>query len=241
MRSQTTNPELRKLNLLTVMAVLFVFTFTSCKKEEEAISNEEAADLISYAVLPESGGMVEQVEIVLTYASGTTDTCSTQYNATYTGANVPGAVIEYSYSLVYQGELLCNGSSEPESYSFAVAGANEYDAPRMASDDSFEASYSVTGLSSSSNEYTFNYSFDRVGSQTSRIRNRNSFASTIQLQTTDLKVSKTTGLITSGTATVVATGSVSSGGSFNYNGTITFLGNQTATLVVDGVSYSLVW
>ncbi|WP_162847030.1 hypothetical protein [Mucilaginibacter gracilis] len=48
--------------------------------------------------------------------------------------------------------------------------------------------------------------------------------------------------ILSGSATVAISGSSTSGKSFTYNGTITFLGGNKATLVLNsGASYTIQW
>jgi hypothetical protein len=55
-------------------------------------------------------------------------------------------------------------------------------------------------------------------------------------------VDKTTLKIVSGSAAVKVTGSSSSGKSFSFAGTLTFLGSNKATLVLNsGASYAIQW
>ena len=55
----------------------------------------------------------------------------------------------------------------------------------------------------------------------------------------NIAVSKTTYNIVSGTASVVFNGVSSTGNQYTYDGTITFNGNNTATLVINGNTYTI--
>jgi hypothetical protein len=84
-----------------------------------------------------------------------------------------------------------------------------------------------------------NGTYNRSGSQTSKVRDRNSFTSELDMTLASLSVNKNTLQIDGGTGTFTLTGSVAGGGSFSYEGSITFLGNGMATITINGETYEI--
>jgi hypothetical protein len=112
----------------------------------------------------------------------------------------------------------------------------------MSSDDSSSGGFVLTGLAPAAPAYVLNTTYTRDGSQVSKIARNYSFTSKLIIKSTNINVDKTSFKILSGTATVTVSGASSSGKSFNFNGTITFNGDNKATLVLNsGASYNIQW
>ena len=86
----------------------------------------------------------------------------------------------------------------------------------------------------------FNTTYSRSETLVSHTGAKNTLTDEFYWTSADILVNKTTGVIMSGTATVSLLVTVS-GQSTAYSATITFSGNNQATLVLNGKSYPLKW
>ena len=241
------------LPLLCVSMVLFA----SCNKDddnnslESSISEEEAAEVIVMAVSPETSGLVEQTSEALIIMEGNSSdysravsdfdyVCGENYATSFTRDYDNG---NYSYSASYNWDWIVNCDGEnPTDFDFNLEGNNSYTSPRMSSNDSNEASLSISGLDETESEYAINQNYSRSGSQESFVRNQNNFTSTLSFTTSDLKMLKANHNVTSGTMTVAFSGQTSNGNTYDYSGELVFNGNQTATLTMgSGNTYNIAW
>lgn len=230
------------------ITIFLAMSTTSCKKESststDPVSEEEAAEAISQSVSTESSGMSQQSFAAVTVANAELVflPCGVEIDSTVTGASLPGAAITYAYNLSWSWVLSCSGLGVPQKINFDISGNSSYDAPRMSSNDNSTASFELTSLTPGTTEYDMTASYQRNGTQQSKVFNKNSFTSTIIITSTNLKVDKITQLVTSGTAAASISGASSSGKSFSYSGTITFLGNKKGTLTMaNGNTYQIAW
>lgn len=235
-----------KVLLSMFMAAVLTLGLSSCTKNNESqtdstVTVDDAADAVTQAVSPESAGMVAQTTTAARMVTTSTLSCGLEKDSSISGQNAPGSTITYSYALNWNSNLSCNGNM-PQQFQFNFSGKSSYDAPRMSSNDSSNAQFTATGLEPSATQYIFNQTYSRNGSQVSKVRNKRSFTSTINITSSNITVNKSTGEIISGAATVTVSGAGSGGDSFNYTGTLTFLGNKQATLVLgNGNTYSIQW
>jgi hypothetical protein len=116
-------------------------------------------------------------------------------------------------------------------FSFWVHGT--YDTPRMSSSDSAFATWTLTGSPQSTVCY-FNGSYTRDGSQSSKVRNRNSWTTQISIVFANVVINKSSRRIMNGVATGTLSGSTTGGQSVQYALTIVFNGSQTATVGING-------
>jgi hypothetical protein len=234
--------------LLCIVLAGLILSTGSCKKSNsgsssavDTVTTDDAANAVTQAVSPESAGMVAQTQTTVVIINTDDLACGEQKDTAFSGQNATGAAVTYSYSYSASRLLTCS-MNEPSAFEFNFSGKAGYSATYIASSDSAGGQFSVTGLNPGTGDYVFNASYIRTGTQTSKVRNQLTFTSTIDIQSTNLTVDKSTQQITSGTATVSITGSASNGRSFSYSGTITFLGNKQATLVLgNGNTYTIVW
>jgi hypothetical protein len=228
---------------LSISALLAISSL-SCKKSTatgDTVSIDDAANAITEAVSPESSGMVAQTETAVVIVNTSTLPCGTESDTAFSGQNPSGTTVTYSYAYNSSRMLTCD-NGVPQKFEFDFSGKTSYDAPRISSSDSARGQFSITGLQPSASQYVFDETYTRNGSESSKIGNKNSFTSTIAFQSSNITVDKTTQQILSGTATVTIIGATTNGKSFSYSGTITFLGNKQATLVLgSGNTYSISW
>lgn len=231
-----------------VAFALAIAMFSSCKKENNTSSTEvtvdDASDAIVSSVSSETGGMSATVSTTTELAASkgvftTTPSinCGQLYTASY-AASASNSGYSYNYNGSSQYQLTCSGYL-PSSFTFGHTMEGVYETPRMSSDDDATSSWTLTGLEPSVANTSFNGSYVRNGSQQSKVRNQRSFTSTITITASNITVNKSTYKITGGTASVSFSGTASGGNTYTYTGSITFNGDGTATLTINGNTYTI--
>ena len=253
MKRERTALSLRKTAIALFVTAGMVLTVASCKKDNDSdntISSDEMAVAVDQSVSSSSGGLVQQtisaatvVNIANSARMGAkfADQCGVQHDTTVTGSSSDTAtIVTWSYAFNWGWLLTCT-EQVPSVFTFNYKGHAIYDGPRMSSDDSAKATITVSALSGDSSYYRINQTYTRHGSQKSKIGEKHSFTSLITITATNLLVNKSTLKILSGTATVNISGEGSGGKSFSRSGTITFSGNESASLVLNGDKYTVSW
>lgn len=244
----------RTLKQKTVMplagVLLMAATAVSCQDEDSnntgaAVTEAEAADAIEAAVTTESNGVAKMASDAGTvatteavYTNSPDVACGQQYSDTHSAIG-SGANYSYDYEGSHSYELSCNELGLPDSFAYSYTMAGTYDTPRLYSDDTASADVAITGLSSGTEVAVINGTYTRNGYQESKVRQLRHFNSLITINLAGVSINKTTQQIAGGTASVIITGTGSGGGTFSYDGAITFNGNQTATLVINGNTYTI--
>jgi hypothetical protein len=228
------------ISLLTLAGV------SACKKDATStttptVTEADAVQLTTDAVVPSTGGMVTQTTSSVTLSS-TAETaaipCGTTKDTTIAGASVSGAAFTYAYSLNWNYVLNCSTNA----FTLNFTGSSSYTGALMSSNDASTGTYVVTGVLPGATSYSLTSSYERKGSQTSKVGQQTSFTSDLKITSSNIIVNKATDEISSGTATVSITGETSGGKSFSFGGTLTFLGGQQGTLVLNsGTSYAISW
>ncbi|RFM30711.1 hypothetical protein [Chitinophaga silvisoli] len=251
MKTRRLSWHVRKMALsLAFISGLALIVF-SCKKDEDdgVITADEMAEAVVQSFSSEGGGLVIQTNAALSVVAAANtdntgklaDQCGVPYEKTRTSANADTAsYYVWSYGITWTGMLTCT-EQVPTQYEFKATGRALYDFPRMSSDDSVNNKIVVTGLSNDSTFYKVSQTYIRTGTQQSKIGKMHKFTSTVTVSSTNMYVNKTTLRITSGTATVNIKGESSSGKSFTLSGTLTFSGNDAASLVLNDTKYTVSW
>ncbi|PUZ21509.1 hypothetical protein GA0116948_110158 [Chitinophaga costaii] len=231
---------------ILIFLALMTTGLYSCKKDDApasttTVTEADAVELATDAVVPADGGMVLQVNnSVMIYQTAAID-CGVAKDSAIAGSSASGATPSYSYALNWNYLLTCSGVV-PSLLTFNFSGESKYDGVHMSSNDSSTGNFVLTGITPTATAYTLNTTYTRNGSQTSKIARNNSFSSKMSIESSNITVDKTSLKILSGEATIAISGSSTSGSSFSYSGTLTFLGNDKATLVLNsGTSYTIVW
>jgi len=246
------------------MAALTIFAASSCHKDSSpttstpVVTESEAAQVTTDAVTPSTGGMAGQVDAAAqlyssaSVSGGTVSSvnsshmslystliCGTLKDSTITYASVAGAVPSYTYSLEWQYTLAC---TIPSSLTLNFAGSGSYEGLILSSQFNSTGGFVLTGLAAGTADYTYTSTYGRQGTTTSKVGAKNTFTHNLTIKSKNILYDKATSEIASGTATVSLTCTSTSGQSWIYGGTLTFLGNKKATLVLNsGVVYNISW
>lgn len=240
---------MKALKISSAMILLLIALASSgCKKTTGTTTTaDDAADAIQASFSTSSGGTAEDVSSAAKYAMnsgyGKTDginqlQCGVAFDTTitytYSGAGSGTASYTHSWDIL----LSCNGVS-PSSLQWTGSYQGSFDAARLSGTNSGTRNFTLTGLQPSAAQYIVNGTTSRNGTNTSKVRNQYSYTADITSTLTNLTVDKSTYKITGGSCAVTAVLTVSSGSSQTFNGNIVFNGNGTATLTINGNTYTL--
>ena len=221
----------------------------SCRKEDDStkddvITTDDAADITTNAVASASYGIQSSVSSASqtateknVYTTTPSISCGQTYPNSFTASQTTNTY-SYNYNINGTYQMTCTSLGLPSTFIYTLNMQGNYDTPRMSSNDTSQGNLVFTGLAPSSTNAIVNGNFTRNGNQVSKVQNQRTFTSTTQINLTDLTINKSTAKILSGTGT--ATISVTSSGvTKNFTGNITFNGNGVATLLINGVSYTI--
>jgi len=244
-------PVLKSLNSkaakgLLAITIITIACVTACKKDSNSstsatVTESDALELTTDAIQPSTGGMTVQANSsVSIYATASTKlSCGVTKDTTIAGASVAGAVPSYNYSLSWNYSLACDVS--PQTFTFNFTGSSNYSGLLMTSSDASTGTFLVS-TTPAADSYTVNTSYERKGTQTSKVGQKKGFTSDLKITSTNVLISKSTKEIISGTGTVSITGTTTGGKSFSFGGTITFKGNKQATVLFNsGTTYNIQW
>jgi hypothetical protein len=258
---KTTN-KFPKTLLATALVAALAFTVTSCHKDSTAstgtVTEADAAQVTVDAITPSTGGMVSQLNSSASIFTGATITggtvnsannhlatysttipCGTEKDSTIAYASVGTSIPSFTYSLNWKYTLTCTA---PSNFTLSFTGAGSYNGLVLSSTFNSTGGFVLTGLGSTATQFTYNSNYSRTGSTTSKVGNKNTFNHNLTITSTNIVYDKATQEIVSGTATVAIKVTSTSGNSWSYGGTLTFLGNKTAKLVLNsGVVYNISW
>jgi len=234
-----------KLVAFLLVSLLFL---TSCNKDDDnssEIQESEVVDAVNNSLSTDTNGMAKSINTAAVYTeeenlytSTPNLNCGQLYTDSYAESS-SSANYTYNYSANCSYQLNCDTNGAPQNFNYQANRAGSYDTPRMSSNDNAAAQWTISNLGTTNANALFNGNYVRNGTQVSKIRNQSTFSSTLTYSLSNIAVNKTTHKIASGSATVTFVGVASTGNQYTYNGTITFNGNDTATLVINGNTYNI--
>jgi hypothetical protein len=133
----------------------------------------------------------------------------------------------------------CNGLSIPQNMNMSMTTSGSSSTPRINSTSSSTVSLTLTGLEFSATQIVVNGTASFSVSQTSRVRNQNTFTSNLSFNLSNLTFDKASQELLSGSATISMTGSVTDGDSYTFTGNVVFNGGGAATVTINGNSYTI--
>lgn len=237
-----------------VLSVALALSVFSCKKDDKegtptTITPAEMADAVSQAFTTESAGFVAQTKVAFSIMTAANkaegrlaDLCKQSFDTTLTGKNADTAkVFAYGYNMKWNWAVSCSDAG-PDQILFKYRGGTTYQGPRMTAEDTASATITLSGLQDTVQFYTMNQTYERSGYQQLLTGSKKAIKSTIKIISSNMKINKTTGLIVSGTATIKIEGSTNSSADlFSRSGSFTFSGNESGSLVMDDVKYTVAW
>lgn len=247
MKNELVLNSFKSLVLITLLSTLGL---VSCSNDDDndasaTITEQEVVDAVESSMAKESNGLSKTMETTIVTAEEESmlveqenNLCgqTTTENFTQTGDN---GNYSYDYNINTSYFLSCTAFGFPSSLAFEASTDGQYITPRMTSNDTSSLDWTVSGLSPVNSSVTFNGEYQRNGTQVSLVRNMNTFESTLTFNLSSVIVNKTTYEIESGTATVAFVGTSSTGAQYTFVGSITFNGDGTATLLINGNTYTI--
>lgn len=219
---------------------------TSCNSEDDsvngnqALSEEEAVEIVEASLAQESAGLEE---ITYSYTQSFQEIAeSVECNETITDGYVlayNGNLVEADYTFNWEFTITCNAFSIPQSAAFSATGDGTYETQNISSEDASAFDANITGLQPSSTVFVYNGDFLRSGSQEVSIGpNTRQVNTDFSCNIQNLTVGKDDFEVDSGNGSFSLIG-VGSEGAFSVQGTIVFNGNNTATVTINGNSYTI--
>jgi len=244
----------------TLIIPLLVFA-VSCKKSgtsdnnntKSAVTSDEAVDMAVGAISVNSFGFASVADNVGANAQtfNSISTGSQTVNSTTTnsvhqacGTTVADSIdfsgntasVTYSSFYKFSRTLNCNTNNVPDNLINAITFKGSFDGPRLSSNDSGTSNVTIAGLAPSAASYTVNGTYSRKGAFTSKVGNKASGSSDVEIVANNVVLNKPGRAIASGTATITISGTAHAG-SFSFAGTLVFNGNNKATLTVGTTVY----
>ncbi len=215
-------------------------------QEEQGISEEEAVEDITMAIMPETGGFIEETQQALRILDGQNAKseefeCGEQYEDSYVLSDESG---EYAYSLNLEWDWIvdCGDDAIPDFADFNASGSLTYSSPRLNSTGTTSSEITVENVGNFTGSYLVNQRYVSQGQKESQVRNRQNFESLMEFTTEDLNILKSNYAITSGTMSVNYQGDAGEGNTYDFSATLVFTGNRTAVLTMgSGNEYFLSW
>jgi hypothetical protein len=229
------------------VGVMLALSLNACKKDSnntpantaDSVSEADAVEMTTDAVASGTGGMTAQVSSSVSLYKTVTINCGETKDTSIAASSLSGITPSYSISFSWSYVLNCSGGA-PNNLVFNFNGNSNYTGAKMILSGTTKGTFTLSGLPSTASDYTLNYSYTRGGSLTSMIGQQHHYTSSVVITGNNITIDKTTGLIVSGTGTVNIMGTSSSGSSFSFQGSITFNGGNTASLVLNsGTKYTI--
>ena len=226
----------------------FAATVSSCERDEDelpttSISDEEILEIVSGATLTSTEGITAEAmemamiadEIVLEEQD--LSSCGETNDSTFTRV-IDLQFITGEYTNYWYWGFNCNELQLPVSIFSGRQMNGNYETERWLSDDAATSEWAVNNLLTGPN-YVFEGRYERNGTQQSKVREMRSFTSTTILEVENLSVAKGQPEIVSGVANFTLSGTVNGETSFNHEGTIVFLGDGAANVIINGNTYTI--
>ena len=229
--------------LFVLVAAGISMAIPACKKDNDttapALTQEELSLVVTQALGSQGGGLSEQTNAAVDIAINSSAPregakITTECGGTYKDS-VNISTNEFTYAMKWSWMLSCTEEQQPKSLALDFSGRVRLETAKLAINDSSVATFKVEGLQRDSSLLVFNQTFNRIGKlkfvadSTTR-----SYVTLLSYKATDVKVSKETRKIVSGTATLNITGTSSNGKAFSYTGTVIYKGGNKGLFTILG-------
>jgi hypothetical protein len=226
---------MKKLILISFVIMLSV-GLTSCSKDSSSSSNvviyqvpvDIAGRYITMAFCSASAGINMHLET----ASAYTAQGKASFDSSFTIKKLDSAAtVKYQYQVQYTLARL----TSPSEVSWDYTAGGSFSSSAILSQDEQNGTWTFTTLDQS--QLTVNGQGTDGGTQYAVV-DKVQFTSQFSYVFQNVMVDKMTGMVASGTATITINGAGPAAVHFNYSGTLTFLGNRQAVLVLGGSTFN---
>ncbi len=244
---------------LSIIALVLMGAL-SCKKDAStttsaAVTTDQAADIAAGSLAENSNGFTSITDDISSNATGqvaastgltinsagtntiTKQLCGTTVSDSLTNQGSADSVT-WSYFRKYTHTLNCNASEKPDNIVNTLAFNGSYSGPNLSSNDSGSANVTIGHLEPDSATFLVNGEYKRSGSFTSKVGNKASGSRSVDIVVTNVTLSKPARKITGGTATINISVTLPKK-TYTFTGTITFNGDGSAVLTINGTAYTI--
>lgn len=235
--------------LHTFLLSFALLTSVSCTDNNEedpsastGIATEEAAEIVGTSLASSSAGLVGMTtETANTSAevveANTANLCALEDDSTFSWSSQPTSLITFTADLSYRYVISCNGLNLPESIAFDLTYSSSFDGARMASSNTGGSTWTLTSLNALYTSFELNGTYSRTGTFESKVWRKSTTNATANFVLDGLILDLPTETITGGTATYSLAGTGPQGNPYSFEGTVNFIGQDKATVVVQGRSF----
>lgn len=228
--------------MLLPIALLTTTLLLACRKDAEEVvemlSNSEAAEIVENAVTARSAGATMPAEEMAKMLEGDLGDCGIPGDTSFQRSSTAGPVT-YNYLFDLNWLINCNNLGVPQDAQVGIAGNGTFNTQRWSGNNTAAGTLTFAGLNPQATAYTVNGSYTLDGGLSGNLRKIDPTLDVeITVNLTDLTIRKSDRFITGGTGTVVITATNGRGRSETVNGTLVFNGDGTATVTVNGFSYT---
>jgi hypothetical protein len=224
----------------SVVLMLFLAA-VSCKKTDNTattgITTDEIAAISSHSLASSSDGMATHSNDITVNALSDNQACGSTVTDTITKSGGSNHVT-FSYFLQDTRTLTCNTNNQHDNIVYDLAFHGHYESLDINSLDTGTSTFKIAGFTPGSSIFAVNGNYKRTGKFTSKIGDKVSGTSSVDIEVTNLTIDKATKTITGGSATITIWVTVPKG-TFHFNGPLTFNGDGTASLTINGVTYTI--
>jgi len=196
------------------------------------VANSEAASAISMNNISTDGGKtINAIDPNTLYQK-----CGTTVADSIAASGTDQFNVTHKSLSKFQRTLNCTTGNVGTNVVDNITYTGSFTAPDLKSSDHGTAKLTITGLLPTTPQYAVSGTYNRIGTFTT-LGGKNYYGSSnVTLTGSNIIFSKPGGLLVSGSASAVITGSTNNG-KFNYTGTFTFTGNGYATLTLGKIVY----
>lgn len=237
---------LKKAYYFAVLALLSLSLMTSCKKDSSSSADvDDVADNIASSAGTSNSGLGSEIEMVAKLAktskammlkSAQGDTLYSK-DSTFSLSNPAGSLITYNYNFNFKfGYVYALNNPSYIYCNTNISGS--FDAPRLGSTDSRKGAWVLTGLAATSDSYILNGTVTITGDSKSKVRNKSTASSKSVITASDVKVNKTTRIITEGTLNWAISGQINNS-PYAYTAKLVYKGSGKAEVTINGNTYTI--
>ena len=232
----------------TSLALIFVFALSSCNKDDnpspnQVISNDESADEVAGFISSDVSTTSSDLDFLIKDAqkgrlatNGRTEACGVSYD-TIINRSFSGTYLTFNDTLQYGYSVSCTNVGVPSTLTYTVNARGSRSGNRLTSQGTSVGALSAAGFEVSKSSYSVNGTFNRTHAVTQKNGAQKTFNSQLETTLSNLSVNKSTKVIQGGTASITASGTSSSGGSYTYTALVVFNGDGTADVTINSSAY----
>lgn len=235
-----------KISAFAILGLLAVACNDDDNKNTAKLSSQEQAEMVASSM--GRSGFAGSAEQSAQYAdsetpSGRQAECGVSNNSMLNLSGTLGG-ISYEYNSDFTLLLECDENEDPERFIITFEYDGSYNGPRFESSYDGDAELTITSLNEEDDSFEVNGFYNRNGDFKTKVNGKvtEEGEHNLEIQTENVKVSKSNHEVTGGKASVDASGRIDGKGRYSFSADVTFSGSgasRKATIKVSGDTYEL--